>query len=278
VHAGFQYRTKGGQLVTERTGGELVLAAGAIGSPQLLMLSGIGPAAHLQAVGVDVVADLPGVGTKLQDHAVAGVSYLASSSLPTPCNNYCEVIGLIRTEADSGAPNLQILIIDSAPVPGFEALDTYVISASPIRPYSRGTVRLETSDPTRPPLVDPNYLGDDRDLRTMLDGLAIARTIGEASALDRWRGKELTPGPDARDEDALREYLRAATSTYFHPVGTCAMGETEEAAVDSALRVHGIDGLRVVDASVMPSLPSNNPMATVYGIAERAAELIRQGR
>ena len=134
---------------------------------------------------------------------------------------------------------------------------------------------MAKADPALLPLVDPNYLAEERDLRTMLDGLAIARELGEASALDGWRGEELTPGSTVRDRDALRGYVRAAGSTYFHPVGTCAMGETGQAVVDSELRVHGVDGTRVVDASVMPSLPSNNTMATVYGIAERGAEMIR---
>jgi choline dehydrogenase len=112
----------------------------------------------------------------------------------------------------------------------------------------------------------------------MREGLVIAREIGEASALDGWRGEELTPGPTVDDRDSWRTYVRASCSTYFHPVGTCAMGESGQAMVDSELRVHGIDGLRVIDASVMPSLPSNNTMATVYGIAERGAEMIRHGR
>jgi choline dehydrogenase-like flavoprotein len=272
---GIEYRTSAGELVTERAAEEVVLAAGAIGSPQLLMLSGIGPWAHLRSVGVDVVVDLPGVGANLQDHPIAAISYRASSPLPVPRNNQCEAIGLIRTGAEDTAPDLQILIVDSAPVAGFEGLDTYLISASPVQPHSRGTVRLAKADPALLPLVDPNYLADERDLRTMLDGLLIARELGEASALDGWRGEELTPGSTVRDTDALRGYVRAAGSTYLHPVGTCAMGETGQAVVDSELRVHGVDGLRVVDASVMPSLPSNNTMATVYGIAERGAEMIR---
>ena len=272
---GIEYRSSAGERVIEWAAQEVVLAAGAIGSPQLLMLSGIGPWAHLRSVGLEVTVDLPGVGANLQDHPITAVSYRASAPLPVPRNNQCEAIGLIRTAADQGAPDLQILIVDSAPVTGFEELDTYLISASALQPYSRGTVRLAAADPASAPLVDPNYLADGRDLRTMLDGLAIAREIGEASALTRWRGQELTPGPTVDDKRSWRAYVRASCSTYFHPVGTCAMGQTEHAVVDSELRVHGIEGLRVIDASVMPSLPSNNTMATVYGIAERGADLIR---
>jgi choline dehydrogenase len=122
---GIEYRTSAGELVTERATGEVVLAAGAIGSPQLLMLSGIGPWAHLRSVGVDVTVDLPGVGANLQDHPITAISYRASAPLPVPRNNQCEAIGLIRTGAGDSAPDLQILIVDSAPVAGFEGLDTY---------------------------------------------------------------------------------------------------------------------------------------------------------
>ena len=114
-------------------------------------------------------------------------------------------------------------------------------------------------------------------MKTMLEGFRIAREIGTASALDAWRAEEIAPGPAVNNETAMRAFVRATTSSYYHPVGACAMGETEESVVDSQLRVHEISGLRVVDASVMPSLPSNNPMATVYAIAERGAELIRNG-
>jgi choline dehydrogenase len=127
------------------------------------------------------------------------------------------------------------------------------------------------------PIVDPNYLGDDRDMATMVRGFGIARAIGSAPALKAWRAEELAPGPSVDDEESLCGFIRATTSSYYHPVGTCAIGEIAESVVDSELRVHGIDGLRVVDASVMPSLPSNNTLATVYAIAERGAELIRQG-
>jgi choline dehydrogenase len=274
---GIEYRTSAGELVTERAGHAVVLTAGAVGSPQLLMLSGIGPSAHLRSVGVDVVVDLPGVGSNLQDHAITGVIYQASSAVPAARNNHVEIIGLIRTGSEEEAPDLQILFIDSAAVIGLEVPDTYVIAVSSLQPYSRGTVRLAAADPALLPLVDPNYFVDERDMRTMVYGFRIARDIGRASALDAWRGDELAPGPAADDEDGLRAYIRATSSSYFHPVGTCAMGETEQAVVDSELRVYGLDGLRVVDASVMPSLPSNNTLATVYAIAERGAELIRRG-
>jgi choline dehydrogenase len=141
-------------------------------------------------------------------------------------------------------------------------------------PFSRGSVRLSSPEAGARPIVDPNYFGDDRDLRTMVTALRLARQIGAASAYDPWRLAEAAPGPAADDDDALRNFAKAAYQSYNHPVGTCAMGDTDMSVVDSELGVHGISGLRVADASVMPSIPSANTAATVYAIAEQAAELI----
>ncbi len=275
---GVAYRYFGEQLVTAGATREVILAAGGIGSPHLLLLSGIGPRAHLEMVGIDVVHDLPAVGSNLQDHPLTGVVYRAARTVPAAQHNHGEVMGLIRTRSDKGAPDLQILFVDSAAVIGLDVPDTYLIGVSALQPYSRGSVRLRSWNPGVPPIVDPNYLGDDRDMRTMLEGIRIARHIGSAHALDDWCAEELAPGPSVDDEESLREYVRATTSSYYHPVGTCAIGQSRRSVVDSELRVHGIDGLRVVDASVMPSLPSNNTLATVYAIAERGAEMIRRGR
>jgi choline dehydrogenase-like flavoprotein len=273
---GIEYRQAGGEVVTAHAS-EVVLAAGGIGSPHLLMLSGIGPKAQLHAAGVKVVHDLPSVGSNLQDHPLTGVIYRSARPVPPARHNHGEVMGVLRTAADAVAPDLQILFVDSAAVIGLDVPDTYLIGVCALQPHSRGCVRLAGRDPELAPIVDPNYLGDDRDMCTMLTGFGIARAIGNAPALDAWRAEEMAPGPSVDDEESLRGFIRATTSSYYHPVGTCAMGETEESVVDSQLRVHGIDGLRVVDASVMPSLPSNNTLATVYGIAERGAELIRRG-
>jgi choline dehydrogenase len=272
---GIEYRDAGGRQVTVRAADEVVLAAGGIGSPHLLMVSGIGPAAHLRASGVDVVLDLPAVGANLSDHPLTGVIYKASREVPEARHNHGEVVGVLRTTADSGAPDLQLIFVDSAVVVGLDVPDTYLIGVSPIQPHSRGTVRLAGPDTDTPPLVDPNYLRDDRDMQTMVKGFRIAREIGAAKALDAWRLEEVAPGPAADNDEAVRKFVQATTTSYYHPAGTCAIGESGQSVVDSELRVHGINGLRVVDASVMPSLPSNNPLATVYAIAERGAELIR---
>jgi choline dehydrogenase len=273
---GVEFRKGADRPVTVRAGAEVVLAAGAIGSPHVLLLSGIGPQSQLRAVGVDVVHDLPAVGSNLQDHPLTGVIYRAAQPVPPATNNHGEVMGLVRTAAGEGPPDLQILLVDTAAVTGLDIPDSYLFGVCPMQPYSRGTVRLAGPDADLSAVVDPNYFGDDRDLRTMVEGFLIAREIGTAQALDLWRGEEIAPGPAVDNEEALRDFIRATTSSYYHPVGTCALGENERSVVDSELRVHGITGLRVVDASVMPSLPSNNTLATVYGIAERGAELIRR--
>ncbi|MCE7003857.1 GMC oxidoreductase [Kibdelosporangium philippinense] len=139
-----------------------------------------------------------------------------------------------------------------------------------MQPYSRGTVRLANGDPASAPVLDPNYFGDERDMATMLAGMNIAREIGQAPALAPWRGEELAPGPK---EDS-REYVRRTLASYCHPVGTCKMGTDDQSVVDPDLCVYGVDGLRIADASVIPAIPSANTVATVYVIAERAAELI----
>jgi choline dehydrogenase len=275
---GVEYSAGGGTTTLRVAAGEVVLTAGAIGSPQLLLQSGIGPPAHLREVGIDVALDLPGVGENLHDHPFAAISYRAEVAVPAAQFNYCEIIGLVESDSASEGPDLQVLFVDaslgSLPLPGLSVSEHgYGICVSVLQPFSRGTVRLSGSN-VAGPLIDPNYFGDDRDMRTMLAGLRLARRIGTADALAAWCGAEVAPGPDVAGDEALRDYVRNTFSSYFHPVGTCAMGNTEMSVVDSELRVHGIRGLRVADASVMPSITSNNTNATVYAIAERAAELI----
>jgi choline dehydrogenase len=254
--------------------GEVILAAGAIGSAQLLMLSGIGPQSHLSDVGIDTRLDLPGVGANLQDHAWVMVAYRAARSVPAGLNNHGEVMGLIRGGANE-TPDLQIIFSDSSAPEfvGFEGLEHgYGIGVCLMQPFSRGTVRLSGAD--RRPMIDPNYFGDDRDMRMMIDGVRIARGIGMANALDDWRAEEVSPGPAAESDEALRAFVRRSSTSYTHLVGTCAMGNTALSVVDEQLRVHGLGGLRIADASVIPTVPSNNTVATVYALAERAAEMI----
>ncbi|AWS47645.1 GMC family oxidoreductase [Streptosporangium sp. 'caverna'] len=267
---GVEYSTAA-DTVTAHCSGEVVLTAGSIGSAQLLMVSGIGPQAHLREVGVEVVTDLPGVGANLHDHPIANVVYGAAQPIPAARYNHAEIAGLLRSDPALDAPDLQMVFIDApGHVPNLE--QGYTIAVSVMLPRSRGTVRLAGAGVDTAPVLDPNYYGDDHDLTTMVTGLRLAREIGRASALDPWRGQEVGPGLD--DDAGLRAYVRETLASYCHPVGTCRIGRDEMAVVDTDLRVHGVSGLRVADGSVIPSIPSANTNATVYAIAERAAELI----
>jgi choline dehydrogenase len=255
---------------------EVILSAGSIGSAQLLMLSGIGPADHLRGLDIDVLVDLPGVGTNLQDHPLAGITYSATAPVPPTTGQHSDLIAMLRSHPDLPAPDVQLLFLDIAYHPPTMAgpANGYTIGFSFMQPHSRGTVRLTSSDPTTAPLIDPNFLGDERDSAAMVTALRMAREIGESRALAPWRDKEQLPGVTIGNDSDLREYVRHATGPYFHAAGTCRIGHDSMAVVDTELRVHGIDALRVVDASVMPRLIGANPNATVLAIAERAASLI----
>ena len=251
---------------------EVVLCAGAVGSPQLLMLSGIGPAADLRNLGIEVLLDLPGVGQNLHDHPMCWITYAAADTFPSP-NGIPHV--LLRSAPDAD-PDLQIGFAAAVFGPRWTVRPEsgYSVTFSLMSPSSRGSVRLSGPELTDPLLIDPAYFVDEHDLDLMVVGLRRAREIGEADALKRWRGAELEPGPDARDDAACRAYIRRSAGTYFHPVGTCRIGTDEDAVVDPLLRVHGIDALRIADASVMPTIVSANPNSTVLGIAERAARFV----
>lgn len=258
---------------------EVLLTAGAVGSAQLLLTSGIGPSRHLRTVGIEATIDLPGVGANLFDHPLSGVVYRSARPVPAGQNNHDEAVGLIRSRPGVSSPDLQIVFGDF-PMPfgamtGPEPGHGYTIAASPMLPYSRGSVRLAAADPSARPLIDPNFYADSRDLETMAAGLRIAREIGQAIALEHWRGEEVLPGPEAMDKGSLRAFARMNPRSYCHPGGTCRIGADGWSVVDGELRVHGTSGLRVADASVMPSPPSANTNATVYAIAERAAALIK---
>ncbi|MFF1379424.1 GMC family oxidoreductase [Streptomyces sp. NPDC058308] len=273
---GVEYRT-GTDEVTLARAGEVVLTAGAIGSAQLLLLSGIGPHAHLADVDVKTVLDLPGVGAELHDHPIISLMSSAARPLPPRRNNHGEAIGLIRSGPGVEEPDLQVVFVDcpSHQTSAKDPEDGYTIAVSAIRPYSRGTLRLVSDDPGAAPMLDPGYYTDERDLAAVVAGVRLVREIGHAPALAPWRGREVVPGPDADDDDALREFVRRTHASYCHPVGTCRMGTDPLSVTGPDLRVHGIDGLRVADASVFPSIPSANTVATVYAVAERAADLLR---
>lgn len=267
----------GGQLQTAFADGEVVLAAGVIGTPQLLMLSGVGPGRHLRSLGIDVAADLPGVGGNLHDHPKSQAAY-ATTRPVSPVPNARKPLVLLRSEP-SVIPDLEIIFIEF-PIhprwaPGPE--HGYSVIFGLMTPASRGSLRLASPDPDQPPLIDPGYLTDASDVARMIKGLHVAREIGAARALAPFRDKELFPGGETQTDGACRAYLRSTITTFFHPVGTCKIGTDAMAVVDPRLKVRGIGHLSIADASVMPSVPSGHTNAPVLALAERAACLIQRG-
>ncbi|KAA0093274.1 hypothetical protein CIW49_27895 [Mycolicibacterium sp. P1-18] len=268
---GADYTTAAGdhRVQVER---EVVVCAGTVGSAQLLMLSGIGPANHLRHNDVDLLVDAPGVGQDLQDHPLCWLPYAAAR--PLPSTNAVPHVLLHSADVD-GDPDLQIGFTPMLVSPRWTFQDAagYCVTFSLMTPTSRGSVRLSGPGAGDPLLIDPAYFAEDDDLDRMVTGLRRAHDIAEAEALTPWRGAPLVP-VDVSDDDACRAYVRASAVSYFHPIGTCRMGTDRRAVVDPHLRVVGVDGLRVADASVMPAIVSANTNATVLAIAERAAALI----
>jgi choline dehydrogenase len=255
---------------------EIILSAGAIGSPKVLMLSGIGPAAHLREVGIEAVVDLPGVGENLHDHLLAGNIYEASQPLAAGRHNLLESqLYAHSDQTDEEAPDLQPLFLH-LPYPtdgGAAPQNGYTIAPGIVRPRSRGTLRLASADPSAAPLVDPNILAEEYDVEALVDAIILCREIGAQDAFAPYRKAEYTPvGTQSRDQ--LREFVRQVAGTYHHQVGTCKMGTDDLSVVDPQLRVRGVTGLRVADASIIPSVPSGNTNAPAIMIGEKAADLI----
>ena len=286
-----------GALQQARAEREVLLCGGAVNSPQLLMLSGIGPAGHLKALGIAVVADLPGVGQNLQDHLFLPVAYECKKPVSLDhaetlwnflkyllfrkgplTSNVAEAGGFVKIRDELPAPDLQfhfgpVYYLDH----GFTRPAGHGFSIGPtlIRPQSRGHIALRSADPFEPPVIQPNYLSDEADLRVLVEGIQLARRLAQTKAFDPFRGAEVRPGAAAQSDQAIAEYVRKAAETVYHPVGTCKMGSDAMAVVDARLRVRGIEGLRVVDASIMPAIIGGNTNGPTIMIAEKAADLIK---
>ncbi|HEX4834624.1 MAG TPA: GMC family oxidoreductase N-terminal domain-containing protein [Trebonia sp.] len=257
---------------------EVVVCAGAIGTPQLLMLSGIGPAAHLRDRGIRVAAALPGVGGNLQDHPVVMACYAPAGPLPRSRFNHGETYSALRSPLSGRWPDLHLfpILMPVAP-PGCEApAGGFALVASAMAPASRGTVRLASASPAAAPLIDPGFLRDPADLARLETGLLIIRDAAASTPFTRLGLTESWPGPGTPAE-GLRQWIKRTIGSYYHPSGTCRIGPRpdEGAVVNAQLKVYGVDGLRVADASVMPVIPNAPLHATVLAIAERAASLIR---
>lgn len=289
------------QIAAQR---EIILCAGAIGTPTLLQRSGIGPRALLQRLGIGVQHELAGVGGNLQDHLqlrlvyrVSGVKtlnqvagslwgklgmgleYLFNRSGPLAMAP-SQLGAFARSSPEQPTPNLQYHVQPLSlerfgePLHGFPA---FTASVCNLRPHSRGRVEIRSLGVNDTPLIQPNYLSDERDLDVAADAIRLTRRIVAAPALSAYRPEEYKPGPDYQDAEGLREAARDIGTTIFHPVGTCKMGGGAEAVVDAQLRVHGIPGLRIADASIMPRIVSGNTCSPVVMIAEKAAQLILNG-
>jgi choline dehydrogenase-like flavoprotein len=285
---------------TLRAEREVIVSCGAIGSPRLLQLSGIGPADALRAAGVSVVHDLPGVGGNLQDHldlyvicectgdhtydrvaqphrtAWAGLQYLAFKTGPVTSTLF-ETGGFWYADPEARSPDIQFhLGLGSGIEAGVAQMRNpgVTLNSAFLRPRSRGAVRLASPDPSAAPLIDPNYWAEEYDRVRALKGLRLAREIMRQPALRPFVMAERLPGPELESDEALTRYAYRSCKTDHHPVGTCAMGHGPEAVVTPDLRVHGIEGLRVVDASVMPFVPSCNTNAPTIMVAEKGSDAI----
>ncbi len=285
-----------GETLEFRASREVILAGGAYNSPQLLMLSGIGPAEALSRLQIPVVADLPGVGRNLQDHPLCGAVWTTSEpvSLLTAAtaenlqafvesgtgpltSNIAEAGGFHRTQPGMPAPDIQLL---AAPVMYLDEGLTappdhgFTIVTCILKPDSRGEVALASADPTAKPVIRHNYFTEPSDMRSMSDGIRLLMEIGGRPELHRYCESPYQV-PDSLSDQDVRAFLARCTLTNYHPAGTCRMGSDPGAVVSSELRVHGVDGLRVVDASIMPTIVRGNTNAPTIAIAEKAADLIR---
>lgn len=294
-----------GQQQLVRASSEVVLCGGAVNSPQLLMLSGIGPEAHLRRMGIPVKHALPGVGHNLQDHPTVYVSHsnpggesyaLSMKSWPRMAlsplrylfgrtgmlsSNAAEAGGFLRTLPGLDRPDVQMTFLvglkgNARVIPREHG---FMVLVQLLRPISRGHLELASADPAAKPVMHPNFLEDPADMATLIRGMREARRIFGASALAPFSGGEIEPGAQVQDDARLEAALRAQVNTAYHPVGTCKMGPASDpmAVVDAALRVHGVQGLRVADASIMPNIVGGNTSAPATMIGERAAAFLRAG-
>lgn len=297
---GVEYR-RDGVLHRAQASGEVIVSGGAINSPQLLQLSGVGPADLLREHGIPIVADMPGVGADLQDHFQVRMSYRCTEpiTMNDTVNSWRLALlagmryalsrrgllaigagyagGFFRTSEAVATPDVQLhFIIFSAdkvgaklnPFPGF------IASVCQLRPESRGVVRIKSADPAAPPAIQPRYLSAARDRDTLISGMQLLRRIMGQSAMTRYIAEERAPGPQCSSAEDLLAYARQTGTTIFHPSSTCRMGPDAKAVVDERLRVRGLERLRVIDGSVMPTVVSGNTNAAIVMIAEKGADMI----
>lgn len=296
---GVEYVQKG-KTVQARAGREVLLCGGAVNTPQILMLSGVGNAEYLRRFDIPVVADLPGVGQNLQDHLDCVVQYECTQPITlykflNPMlmvrtgieyalfgtgagrQNGLESGAFLKSRPDLEVPDLQIHFIAALMTDhGRKKADRHGFTAHvcQLRPESRGWIALKSTNPNDPALIQPNYLASENDLRVLREGVKITRRVFAQRSFDPYRGPEVMPGAHIQSDAEIDSFIRKTAETIYHPVGTAKMGHDRMAVVDSSLRVHGLEGLRVVDASVMPTLVGGNTNAPTIMIAEKASDMI----
>ena len=279
---------------------EVIISAGSISSPQILQLSGIGDEEHLKRLGINVIHNNPAVGKNLQDHlqvrmvfktntrtlndelntwwkkALIGLQYMLFRTGPLTLSA-SQVYAFTNTSLDGSRPNIQFhmqpLSADK-PGDGVHPFSAFTMSICNLRPESRGEVKINSSDPTQLPKIIPNYLSTDSDKKIAIDSIKVARKIADANSLKKYILEEYVPGPAFESDEELLEAAKNNSQSIYHPVGTCKMGNDIDSVVDEKLKVHGVSGLRVVDASIMPELVSGNTNAPTMMIAEKASEMI----
>jgi choline dehydrogenase-like flavoprotein len=293
--AGVEY-VSNGQKTSVRAEREVILCGGAINSPQLLLLSGIGSAEKLRRAGISVSVDLPGVGKNLQDHPMVSVGYFCKKPVSMAsaesvgnllryalfrggplASNVAEAGIFARTRTGLQVPDLQLLFGPAYYVNhGFDMRKEHCFGFGPtlVTPESRGEITLRSVDPMTAPAIRANYLSTEQDLQVIAAGVRLCRLIAHTKAFAEYRGDEVIPGVQVTTHAEIAQFIRGATETLYHPVGTCKMGEDQMAVVDAQLRVRGIERLRVADASIMPRIPAGNTNAPTLMIAEKAAEMM----
>jgi choline dehydrogenase len=300
--SGVAYRQNGVQREA-RCRGEVILAAGAVQSPHLLELSGIGQPALLKSLGIEVKHALPGVGENYRDHYATRMAWRVK--LPCTLNEQTRGIamareiarylftrrgiltltagivhGFVKTRPEVAGPDIQYHFAHASYANAadrkFDRQPGMTVAICQLRPESKGTIHVKSRDPLAPPSIRPNFLAEAVDRQCLVDGMKIARRVVENAAMDKYRSHELRPGPAVQTDEQWLDFARDNGQTVYHPIGTCKMGHDPMAVVDDQLRVHGIHGLRVVDASIMPTLVSGNTNAPVIMIAEKGADLIKE--
>ncbi|MEX3314144.1 GMC family oxidoreductase [Sulfitobacter sp. PS-8MA] len=269
-----------GTLKTVQAEREVIVSGGAIESPRILMLSGLGPKAHLEEVGITPVRDLPGVGQNLNDHTLCPVIYEGAQEVPAPVDMSITPLHahlFAKSDPALAGPDMQPLFFHVpyyAPEQEPQTGNAFTLNGSGVRPASTGEIRLTAADPEAPLHIDPKVLSNPQDVEILVKSMRQMREIAKQPALAAWKGREIYPGPAVQSDEDLAAYARSAVMSYHHQNGSCAMGHGEMAVVDPELRVHGMAGLRVVDASIFPRVPAGNTNAPVIMVAEKAADMI----